>query len=45
MMLLLRIGDQKSEGLTHLTGLKTEGIRAVGKISGGYDEDPVNEAE
>lgn len=43
--MLPEIDVQGSESLSRLTKLKTEGIRAVRKMSGGYDEDPVNEAE
>lgn len=41
--MLLEIDAQGSEGLPGLTKLRAKGIRAVRKMSGGYDEDQVNE--
>lgn len=41
--MLLDIDAQGSEGLPGLTKLGAEGIRAVRKMSGGYDEDQVTE--
>lgn len=43
--MLLEIDAQGSEGLPALTKLQAEGTREVRKISGGYNEDQVDEHE
>lgn len=43
--MLLEIDAQGSEGLPALTKLRAEGTGEVRKISGGYNEDQVDEQE